>query len=140
MSNLAETEISHTGTIEKIENGVIDVRIISTASCVSCHAKGSCSASDIEEKIVEVLAPENHNFKVGEVVRVALNQSAGLKAVMIGYIFPFLVLLFTLIIVLSFTDNEGLAGLIAIGMLIPYYVVLYLTKKTQKQTFNFRIK
>jgi len=40
----------------------------------------------------------------------------------------------------NITDNEGLAGLVSLGMLIPYYFLLYVTRVRQKEVFNFRIK
>jgi len=86
MKTLKETEISHFGTIENIVDKVINVRIVSSASCVSCSSKSSCSAGDMEEKIVEVALTEDMNYRIGDTVRVVLNQSIGLKAVMLGYI------------------------------------------------------
>ena len=135
-----ENEISHTGIIESIDAGIINVKIVSTASCISCSAKSSCSASDIEEKIIKIKEPSSHHYKSGDEVHVILNQSAGLKAVLLGYILPFLVMFFTLIIVSKITNNQGIAGIVALSMLIPYYLGLYLTKNKQKETFSFRLK
>jgi len=141
MKAVEETEISHTGAIEEIRNdGSIAVRIVSTPGCVSCSAKGICNASEIEEKIVEVANPKDHNYAVGDVVSVSLKQSAGLHAVMLGYVYPFLVMLITLIIMINITDNQGVAGIVALAMLAPYYLILYLTKSRQKQSFQFEIK
>ena len=135
-----ENEISHTGIIESIDAGIINVKIVSTASCVSCSAKSNCSASDIEEKIIKIKEPASHHYKSGDEVHVILNQSAGLKAVLLGYILPFLVMFFTLIIVSKITNNQGIAGIVALSMLIPYYLGLYFTKNKQKETFSFRLK
>ena len=140
MKEIKQVEITHTGTIQEIIEDIINVRIVSTASCVSCSAKSSCSASEIEEKIIEVQAPKDHNFVPGDMVHVILNQSAGLKAVLLGYIFPFLVMFISLIITVLLTGNEGVGGLVALLMLIPYYLILVATKKQQKRTFGFRIK
>lgn len=135
------TEIYHEGVIEEIRNdGSIAVRIASTPGCVSCAAKEICNASEIEEKIIEVANPKDHNYSVGDLVSVSLKQSAGLHAVMLGYVYPFLVMLITLIIMINVTDSQGVAGLTAIAMLIPYYVILYLTKSRQKESFQFEIK
>lgn len=141
MKSVEETEISHVGAVEEIRSdGSIAVRIVSAPGCVSCSANGICNASEIEEKIVEVANPKDHNYAVGDSVLVSLKQSAGLRAVLLGYIYPFLVMLITLIIMLTITDNQGVAGLSALGMLAPYYLILYLTKKRQKESFQFEIK
>ena len=135
-----KTQITHDGFVESINDESINVRIITTAGCVSCSAKSSCSVSDIEEKIVEVRNKGQQSFKVGDAVVVALEQNQGFKAVFIGYIMPFFVLLFTLIIVNYISGDEGLAGMIALAMLIPYYFGLYLLRNIIRQTFSFVIK
>jgi sigma-E factor negative regulatory protein RseC len=140
MKSQEETEISHVGAIEEISDESIKVRIVSTPSCVSCSANGICNASEIEEKIVEVAKIKDHNYAIGDVVSVSLKQSAGLHAVMLGYIYPFIVMFITLIIMINIVDSQGIAGLVALGMLVPYYGILYLTKSRQKESFQFEIK
>ena len=41
---------------------------------------------------------------------------------------------------LSITENELLAGLTALGALLPYYLIVYLTKDKLRKTFSFSIK
>ena len=135
-----ENQITHDGHIARIEDGVINVRIIAQAGCVSCSAKSSCSVSEIEEKLVEVPVPPNHSYKVGDAVVVVLNQNQGLKAVFFGYILPFFVLLFSLIGMQAVVHNEGLAGLFALAMLIPYYLGLYLLRNVMRKKFSFQLK
>ncbi len=140
MEKLEKSEITHDGTIESIEKNHINVKIISMASCVSCSASGTCSASDIAEKVVEVVLPKHNTHKVGDTVTIVLDRSMGLKAVFLGYIAPFLVLLFTLIIMLSLGSTEGIAGLISLAMLIPYFLGLYFFKDRIKENFTFKLK
>jgi len=140
MKTLKETEISHIGAIQSIDDGILNVRIVSSASCVSCSSKSSCSASDMEEKIINVRMPDGKEYKVGDSVIVVLSQSVGLKAVMLGYIYPFLVMFVSLIVMVNITDNQGMAGLVSLAMLIPYYSALYITRHRQKEIFDFRIK
>ena len=135
-----KSEISHQGTIESIKDKYLNVRIISMASCVSCSASGTCSASDIAEKIVEVIKPQNTQHKVGDLVTIVLNQSMGLQAVFWGYVAPFLVLLFTLIIMMGLNFSEGIAGLTSLFMLAPYFLGLYMFKDKIKENFTFRLK
>ena len=135
-----ENQITHDGRIARIESDIIYIKIIAAAGCISCSASSSCSVSEIEEKIVEVPNRGGQTYTIGEAVQVVLKQGQGLSAVLIGYILPFFVLLFTLIIMLSFTDNEGVAGLVSLGMLVPYYALLYVLKNTIKRSFSFRLK
>ncbi|OYT12151.1 MAG: hypothetical protein B6I18_01655 [Bacteroidetes bacterium 4572_112] len=135
-----KSEISHQGTIESIKDNVFNVRIITMASCVSCSASGTCSAADIAEKIVEVVKPTNTSHKIGDMVTIVLNQSMGLKAVFLGYVAPFLVLLLTLIFMLALGFSEGIAGLTSLTMLAPYFLVLYIYKEKIKENFTFKLK
>ena len=135
-----KSEISHQGTIESIKDNVFNVRIITMASCVSCSASGTCSAADIAEKIVEVVKPTNTSHKIGDIVTIVLNQSMGLKAVFLGYVAPFLVLLLTLIFMLALGFTEGIAGLTSLAMLAPYFLVLYIYKEKIKENFTFKLK
>jgi len=69
-----------------------------------------------------------------------MGKSMGKRAVFLGYILPFIVLLATLIISLNLFDDEGIAGLIAFGILIPYYFILYLFKDKLRNSFEFRLR
>ena len=140
MKTLKETEISHIGAVQSIDEDVLNVRIVSSASCVSCSSKSSCSASEMEEKIINVKIPEGREYKIGDSVIIVLSQSVGLKAVMLGYIYPFLVMFVSLIVMVNITENQGIAGLVSLGMLIPYYAVLFITRQRQKEVFDFRIR
>lgn len=136
----AKNEIEHQGRVVAIDDEKITVSIVAQSACVSCSVKGSCSVSDVEDKIVEVANTHDRELKINEEVTVVLNTNLGTIAVLFGYFFPFLVLLFTVIIMLGIGFDEGTAGLTAIAMLIPYYLILYLTRKKQRQAFNFRLK
>ncbi|HPI46326.1 MAG TPA: SoxR reducing system RseC family protein, partial [Tenuifilaceae bacterium] len=95
------TLIEHLGRIDAVTPNDIRVVIISQSACASCHAKGACSASDVSEKIV-VVSKTNHNFLVGETVKVLLKQSLGFKALFLAYILPFIVVITALFSLSSF--------------------------------------
>jgi sigma-E factor negative regulatory protein RseC len=135
----ANNQISHPGYIVEVLPELIHVQIITNSSCASCSVKGSCSVGEIEEKLVEVDVQANHSYKVGDAVTVVLDQSKGIFAILLGYVFPFLTLLITLIIMLSITDNQGLAGLVSLAMLLPYYGILFLFKRTIRRKFDFKL-
>ncbi len=132
------TLIEHLGRIDAVTPNDIRVVIISQSACASCHAKGACSASDVSEKIV-VVSKTNHNFLVGETVKVLLKQSLGFKALFLAYILPFIVVIASLFTFSAFM-SEGKAGLLALLILIPYYAILYFLKNTLSKQFNFDIE
>jgi sigma-E factor negative regulatory protein RseC len=78
-------------------------------------------------------------YKSGEKVLVVLQQSHGFRAVFLGYILPFLILLISLVILLKLTNNEALAGLLSISSLIPYYLILWLLRGQINESFKFRL-
>jgi len=69
-----------------------------------------------------------------------MQKSLGTRAVMLGYFLPFLLVLLTLIVTLNIFKSQGLAGLISLGVLVPYYMLLYFNKDRLKKTFTFKIE
>ncbi|MCF8297069.1 MAG: SoxR reducing system RseC family protein [Saprospiraceae bacterium] len=131
--------IEHSGIITKIDDSTIYISIIAESACVSCSAKGMCNVSDMKEKIIEV-SNHNYDYKVGEKVTVVLEKSLGMKAVFYGYFLPLIIVVTSLIILTATSVNEGLAALVSIGLLIPYYIALNFNKDKLKKKFEFRIK
>ncbi|OFX22283.1 MAG: hypothetical protein A2033_07360 [Bacteroidetes bacterium GWA2_31_9] len=130
--------ISHIGTVLSVNDNHIRVNILSKSACSACHAKGSCNVSDTSEKIIDVT--DSRTFSIGEQVEVLFSGNTGMKAVLFGYFFPFLIMLFALIVSLSFIENELFAGLITIGTLTVYYLILMVFRSKLKRIFTFSIK
>jgi len=136
----ASENITHPGIVEEITGNSIFVKILAMSACSSCHAKGMCSVAEMEEKVVEVGRDRKKDIKEGQEVIVTMKKSLGGKAVFLGYIMPFLLLIGVLLLVLNLSGNEGLAGLSAIIILIPYYWLLFIFRDKLKRTFSFRIE
>jgi len=136
---MTKDNISHPGVIQEIDSHRIYVKIMAQSACSACHAKGMCTVAEVEEKIIDVNKPSGRSYNVGDNVVVGMQKSLGSKAVLLGYLIPFLILLLSLIIMLALTDNELLSGMIAIGLLVPYYIILHLLKDRLQKTFEFRI-
>ena len=116
--------VKHSGIIESIEENIIYVKILSMTGCASCDVKGMCNTAEMEEKSIEVIHDKKEH-KIGEHVTIIMDKKLGPKAVLLGYFYPFLILLLSLIIMLAITDNEGLSALVGLGMVIPYYALIY---------------
>lgn len=130
--------IEHDGIVERSDNKSVTVKILSVSACAGCHAEGSCSLSGMEEKYIEV--PGIFNFVPGDHVTVVMKRSSGYAAVMLGYVFPLILVLVLLIILAALKVSELVTGLGALVSLIPYYVMLWLLKKRISNKFNFTIK
>ncbi|MFO8088018.1 MAG: SoxR reducing system RseC family protein [Bacteroidales bacterium] len=139
MENIQEL-ITHPGHIVSVDAKEIHVQILAMSACASCHAKGFCSAADMQDKIVDVKNDYGEKYHPGDKVTLVLKRSKGNHAVFLGYIFPFLVVLISLITLTYTLDNEGLAGLLSLAFLVPYYLILYRFRDKIKERFDFRIQ
>jgi sigma-E factor negative regulatory protein RseC len=131
--------IDHEGVVDRIEGDKAHVRIVSESACAACHAKGVCGAADQEEKFIDV-SLMGAAYKKGETVRVEVSKHLGLKAVALGYVYPFLLLMAVLILLVTAGVSELKSGLAALISLLPYYLLLYLFRKRIESTFTFSIK
>jgi len=133
-------QIEHKGIIKDIIGRKLDVSIIPESACAKCSVKGSCSVSEEDEKIIEVYVDNPNDYKNGEEVEVFYQRSLGFRALFLGYLMPFLILIVSLITLTTFTQNELLSGMVSLLLLFPYYLTLYLSKDKIKKTFRFSIK
>jgi sigma-E factor negative regulatory protein RseC len=131
--------IEHTGIVTEIHDNLVHVSFIARSACSECHAKGYCLESDSKEKSVDVL-DQTGRFHRGETVNIVMKESLGYKAILLGFILPFIVLIIVLLVVQGFTGNELKAGLSALAALVPYYAILALLKKQLKNTFSFQLE
>lgn len=132
--------IKHSGIISEVSGKTVKVRITPEAACGSCRARGSCSIGDKEEKIIEVYTSPDETYTTGEEIIVVLEQSLGLKALGLGYIAPFIILLAVLVTLTSLGMNEGTAGVISLLSLAPWYAGLSFFKERLKKGFSFRLQ
>ena len=131
--------IEHEGIIERIEGDTAHVKIDRVSACSSCYAKGACSAADQEEKYLDVPL-HGATYKHGDPVFVQVAHHLGFKAVLMGYVYPFLILMGVLMGMLAAGAQELRAGLVALLSIVPYYLLLYLFRNRLSKSFTFSIK
>lgn len=131
--------IEHQGIIKQIEGGIARIQIIQLSACAGCHAKNACSASDMSEKIIEV-PYEGKSYKVGDQVRIIGSTAMGWKAVGYAFVLPFILLMSALVIATEAGVDELIAGSLALAILAPYYLILFLFKDKMRKKFTFRIE
>ena len=132
--------IKHSGEIIEINNTEIKVKIISTSACAACHAKGSCTASDSADKIIDISTFDASIYSIGEHVNVVMRKDLGIKALFLGYLLPFILLVCSLFIIMNITNNELMSGIISLSVVIPYYLILYLFRNRIQKSFTFHIE
>lgn len=137
---MAKDEISHIGKIVEITPEVTTVEIISSSACSACHAKGVCGVSEEQVKLIGVPTDPYSERKPGDEVDVVLKRSMGLKAVWISYVIPLLILMILILSLSSVNVHEAYVGLISIGAVAVYYLVIYLLRDRLRKEFVFCIK
>jgi sigma-E factor negative regulatory protein RseC len=137
---MSEKRISHEGVIASMSEDRVTVKITSYAACSSCHANGACPvAGGKEEKLLHI--PVHHpTFSIGEKVTVILARSLGFRALFLGYVLPFLLVLTLLLIMTAAGSHELAAGLISLAVLVPYYAGLKLMGRRLDRHFSLFIQ
>jgi sigma-E factor negative regulatory protein RseC len=132
--------VTHPGIVERVEGHTVVVRIESQAACGHCQAKSHCGMVESADKLVEIEHPQAWQFAPGKPVKVSLKQSLGYKALFLGYILPFLIMLTALFAVALATGIEALAALVAVVLMVPYYALLYRFRHKLRKTFHFQVQ
>ena len=137
---MTNNTIKHLGIVENIQGSHLSVRIVQTSACAACSAKGHCSSADSKDKIIDVIDTAASSYRVGEKVMVIGETSMGMMAVVLAFIIPFILLIFSLFLFMALMENELYSALLSLAILLPYYFILWLNKTRLKQKFSFTIK
>ena len=133
--------IKHQGVIENIEGSHIQVRILQTSACALCSIKGHCTSVDVDEKLIDIHTSDAHTYQVGESVWVMGALSMGMKAVLLAFVLPLVILVAALFILMNVLEDELLAVAGSIVCLSVYYILLRLLfKSVWKGKFSFYIQ
>ncbi|MBR4301366.1 MAG: SoxR reducing system RseC family protein [Bacteroidales bacterium] len=132
--------VTHKGKVIHLEGLDVRVMIESMSACAACHAKGMCTLSDKEDKIIDIKVSADRAAKlnVGDEVVVAVSQQRGMQAVLLAYILPAILVVLSLILLLKLLP-EPLAILSALAVLGGYYYVLYLFRNKLNGKFIMSI-
>ena len=132
--------IKHRGIVENIDGSHIVVRIVQTSACSACSAKGLCNASESKEKQIDVYEA-NPSYQIGEEVMVCGTTSMGMRAVLLAFGVPLLILVLALGVSMKLTGEDALLSSgIALVSVVPYYIGIYFCKDKLNRTFSFTIE
>ena len=134
------TKISHSGIIESIQGDSIQVRIVQTSACAACKVAGYCNAAESKEKIIDVSSADSAAYHPGQQVVVSTSGTVAAQALLWGFGLPFVVLVVVLFVVLQLTGNELWAALGGLLALVPYYILLWLTRHRMREQLSFSIE
>lgn len=133
-------EVSHKGKVVSVGEGRVSVQIISESACAACHAAGLCGASESKKKIVEVPVYAGQEYSLGDEVEVCLAKKMGLKAVLLSYVIPLVILLILVLSLSSIGLGELACGLVSVGGIAVYYLILYFCRDSLAEGYAFYIR
>ncbi len=108
--------------IESSAGGLIKCEVECAEACGSCKAKSVCGTAT-SKKTIDLFDTTGQS-KVGDRLIVEVGNTMGLRAVLIAYILP-LVVLFAVMITLRQLEFEPLTyGLSGIGAMVLYFIAI----------------
>lgn len=131
--------IEHQAIVRSVSGKSAQVEILVRSACSACHAKMLCSASDESRRIIDVVLESENQVEVGQTVNVYGSKSWGLIAVVLAYVVPLVLILAVLIISKACSIPDNVAGLASIGVLVPYFLVLYILRNRMGRSIVFKI-
>ena len=133
-------KIKHNGVVDGVEEGCVRVRILQSSACSACKVAAHCNASETKDKIIEVQVADADRYQRGDSVIVVADTAVGFRASLYGYLLPLILMVVSLVAVLKITQSEGYAAMSALGILIPYYIGLYLLRNKLRNKLSFSLE
>lgn len=133
-------KIKHAGVVDGVEGECVRVRILQSSACSACKVAAHCNASETKEKIIDVMDADASHYQKGDQVMVVADTAVGFRASLYGYLLPLILMVVTLVGVLAATHSESLAALSALGILMPYYVLLFLMRNKLRNRLSFTLE
>lgn len=134
-------KIKHLGIVENIDGLRLKVRIVQSSACSACSVRGHCSASEQKEKLIDVYNVDRVACEIGERVMVVGATSMGMKAVLLAFVLPFVLVVATLFVVMRLSGgNEVVSALAGLGILLSFYLIIYMCKGRLGRTFFFTLE
>jgi len=132
-------KITHEGIVLKAPgDGTADVEIVTGSACSGCHAKSACSLGNTDVRVINVRS--DVKLSPGDKVTVVMEQSQGFRALAIGYVIPFLVLITVFIVLTVAGAGELSSALLSFSSLAVYYFIVWLLRSRIEKKFEFKIK
>ncbi len=135
-----ENAIRHDGIIETVEQGHVWVRIIQTSACTGCKVASHCTTAEAREKLIDVAAEDTSRWHVGQAVVVTTQRSMAGKALILGFGLPLVLMIMVMVVAMVVGCSEGLMALLMLGVLVPYYLAVWLLRQRIACKISFKIE
>jgi len=130
-----EENIHHTGIVLSVKDTKARVQIVQSSACSACKAKAMCVSTESKNQTIEAFMLEP--LQPGDQAEVVIRERLAWKAVLLGYIMPFIVMI-AVIAVLTLTTSldEAVTGTIALCAIAVYYFILRLFRNRLEKQFS----
>ena len=129
-------EIRHSGIVLSVQGQIAHVQIVQTSACEACKAKSMCTSAESKQKEMDALMLEP--LQPGDRVEVMVREQLAWRAVLLGYILPFVVMIAVIAVLGALTDlDEAVVGTISLCAIAVYYLILRLFRGRLQREFSF---
>jgi len=139
----APSRIEHEGKIVEMDRESISVEIVNKSACASCHAKGVCGASEEQVRTIvipQTLATATAGYQVGDTVKLVLSAKLGMKATILAYGLPLVVLMLALLVFSALKLEQLYVGLFSLASVAVYYIIFAIFRDKLDKEFVFTIE
>ena len=106
------------GTVTAIKNDRLEIEVRRESACVGCQASGACHSFSKPEMQFELEAPKDTLVTPGDHVIIALSGDNFLKACLIAFGIPLLVVLACLLVAQLMGVDQSIQAWVAIGAFV----------------------
>ena len=132
--------IEHQGKVLSVEGDTLKVEIVSVSACGSCSAANLCSAAEKKSKVVDVVCAPGESYAPGDVVVFVGSESMGVRAVVVAYVVPLLLVVAGLLVGRFAGLGDAGCAVAALVPLVPFYACLYFLRGRIDKSFKFKTK
>lgn len=131
---------THPGIVTSVIPGHVSVQMHVVSACASCEAHSKCGFAEAKDKTVEIDTRDWADYTIGDNVTVVISTGNGLRAVLIAYVLPAIILLGGFITCYCLNISEGITALVSLTTVVVYGFVLFACRHRLQQKFSFQIK
>ena len=129
--------VTHEGFVQSIDGEKVVVKMTVSSACAGCHARHLCSSLDTRDKQVEAENVYRLPLEVGEKVTVVLQEKLAMKAVILCFLIPLIVMMVMFVLLNNLTSGELVASLGALGSVALYYFIAWLFRGKIARNYSF---
>ena len=131
--------IRQSATVIRVDATQIEVEVCRPEACAACKAKSVCSEGGGQGKRM-TLANDGQGYQLGEQITLVMRRSAGLKAVVIAYLVPVILVVAALLVFQTMQIKETVAAISTLVLLGLYFLVIRLLRGRLNRELTIEIE